>query len=50
MFKILQQIRRDGFFVSRNENSSTWHYRSLELTVHFDCDKILKITGRNRRD
>jgi len=50
MLEMLTELKQEGIFVSRTKHSSTWHYRSLELIVHFDNDmNVIKITGKNRR-
>ena len=46
--ELLLSEMRNADFVSRTENSSTWHWRSLELTITFDNhNKPIKITGTN---
>lgn len=47
--ELLLSEMRNATYVSRTENTSTWHWRSLELTIYYDKSKPVRITGRNRR-
>ena len=49
-YEILLSEMRDAEYVSRTKDTVVWHWKSLELTIHFDKhDRVWKITGTNRK-
>lgn len=47
---MFEEMYDEAEFVSRTEHSTTFNWRSLEITIWFDSEKkVTRTTGRNKK-